>query len=168
MTYVCASCKELGAIFFYLLAIISANLIVSYYGPASSIFIAFFLIGLDLSLRDYLHDKWRGNLTVKMGALILTGSIITVLLNKDAIQIAIASSAAFGIAAIGDSIVYHILRKRIFLIRANGSNVIGSVLDSTLFPLIAFNSVMPLIMLGQFIAKILGGFLWSLLINKIK
>ena len=44
----------------YLVAIVSANLLIIWFGPAVSILNAFFLIGLDLSLRDRLHDLWKG------------------------------------------------------------------------------------------------------------
>jgi len=49
------------AILIFLLAIIAANLSVAYFGPVSTPINAFLLIGLDLSLRDHIHDKWHGN-----------------------------------------------------------------------------------------------------------
>jgi len=60
------------------------------------------------------------------------------------------------------------LRKRIFLVRANGSNVAGAGLDSLIFPTIAFGGLMPVIVLGQFVAKVLGGFVFSLIIQRFK
>ena len=42
----------------YLAAIVAANLLVATYGPAVAVLNAFWLIGLDLSLRDRLHDRW--------------------------------------------------------------------------------------------------------------
>ena len=153
----------------YLVAIVAANLTVNHFGPSASIFIAFLFIGLDLSIRDQLHDSWQNEkLIIKMLALIVSGSIITILLNLEAMQIAVASATAFGVAAIGDSIVYHYLRKRIFLVRANGSNVAGAGLDSLIFPTIAFGGLMPWIVLGQFVAKVLGGLLFSLIIERFR
>jgi uncharacterized PurR-regulated membrane protein YhhQ (DUF165 family) len=153
----------------YLVAIVAANLTVNHFGPSASIFIAFLFIGLDLSIRDQLHDSWQNEkLIIKMLALIISGSVITILLNLEAMQIAVASATAFGVAAIGDAVVYHFLRKKIFLVRANGSNVAGAGLDSLIFPTIAFGGLMPLIVLGQFVAKVLGGFVFSLIIHRFK
>ena len=153
----------------YLVAIVAANLTVNHFGPSASIFIAFLFIGLDLSIRDQLHDSWQNDkLIIKMLALIVSGSVITILLNLEAMQIAVASATAFAVAAIGDSIIYHYLRKRIFLVRANGSNVAGAGLDSLIFPTIAFGGLMPWIVLGQFVAKVLGGLLFSLIIERFR
>ena len=41
-----------------------------------------------------------------------------------------------------------------------------TAVDSILFPTIAFGSFLPLIVLGQFAAKVGGGFVWSLLLNR--
>lgn len=43
----------------YISALVIANLLVAHFGPWFSPINAFLLIGLDLSLRDYLHDKWK-------------------------------------------------------------------------------------------------------------
>ena len=150
----------------YLAAIVLANLLLLWFGPVASIYNAFILIGLDLSLRDKLHDHWDGeNLWVKMLALICGGSAINVALNWDALPIAIASSVAFLASGIGDAVVYSRLRKFRFLVRANGSNVAGSALDSVIFPTMAFGVFMPEIILGQFLAKIGGGAIWSFVIS---
>ena len=150
----------------YLAAIVLANLLLLWFGPVASIYNAFILIGLDLSLRDKLHDHWDGeNLWVKMLALICGGSAITVALNWDALPLAIASSVAFLASGIGDAVVYSRLRKFRFLVRANGSNVAGSALDSVIFPTMAFGVFMPEIILGQFLAKIGGGAIWSFVIS---
>ncbi len=156
-------------VFLYLAAIVAANLAVARFGPGSSIIIAFLFIGLDLTLRDRLHDSWRGNgLAWRMGLLIATGGAISYLLNVNAGRIAIASTVAFAGAATVDAIVYHFLRDRPFMVRANGSNVPAAAVDSILFPTIAFGGWMPWIVLGQFAAKVGGGFLWSLILRKGK
>jgi hypothetical protein len=151
----------------YLAAIITANLTIIWFGPSVSIINAFLLIGLDLSLRDQLHDQWEDGLIWRMGALIGSGSLITVCLNVDALPIAVASAAAFASAAVGDSIVYHLLRRKVFLVRANGSNVVGAALDSVIFPILAFGwpPLIPII-LGQFCAKVLGGAIWSFILRR--
>jgi len=155
----------------YLAAIVLANLMIVWFGPSVSIINAFLLIGLDLSLRDTLHDAWDGKgLWWKMLALICGGSAITVVLNWDALPIAIASAAAFLCSGLGDGLVYWRLRRRDFLVRSNSSNVVGAGIDSLIFPILAFGFP-PLwgIVAGQFIAKVFGGAIWSwILMRKFK
>jgi len=127
---------------------------------------AFVFIGLDLSLRDRLHDAWAGRgLAWRMAGLIGAGSLLSWLLNPATGRIALASCAAFGLAAAADSAVYHFLGGRSFLSRSNGSNVAGAAVDSVVFPYAAFGGFLPLVVLGQFAAKTLGGFVWSLVIG---
>ncbi|MBC8260067.1 MAG: VUT family protein [SAR324 cluster bacterium] len=155
------------AVIIYLIAIVVANITILWFGPQAAIINAFILIGLDLSLRDKLHDQWHGkHLWLKMLALICGGSVITIVLNWDALAIAIASSTAFFVAGIGDALLYAKLRKYKFLIRSNGSNIAGSALDSFIFPTMAFGIIMPEIIIGQFVAKIAGGAIWSLVLQK--
>ena len=154
----------------YLGAIVLANLLIIWFGPVISILNAFLLIGLDLSLRDRLHDLWnREGLWWKMLALICGGSAITVLLNYDALPIALASATAFLTSGVADALTYHGLRDRSFMVRANGSNVTGSLIDSLVFPIMAFGFP-PLwgIVAGQFAAKIAGGAVWAFLIDRVQ
>jgi uncharacterized PurR-regulated membrane protein YhhQ (DUF165 family) len=154
----------------YLFAIIAANLIVTRFGPSASIITAFVLIGLDLTARDHLHDAWHGkHLARNMTLLIAAGSALTIIINRDAGRIAVASFAAFTVAATVDTITYHRLYDRTRLVRVNGSNVFGAAADSLLFPLLAFGWP-PLVgvMLGQFAAKVGGGFVWSVLLGAFK
>ena len=157
------------AAFIFVAAIATANLIVAWLGPWVSPINAFVLIGLDLSLRDYLHDKWRNELW-RMGALIGTAGVISYLLNPAAGRIAIASTVAFTIAGTFDALVYHGLIDRKWLVRSNGSNVAGAAADSVTFPLIAFGWFpgLPAIMALQFAAKVSGGALWSVALSKVR
>lgn len=153
----------------YIAAITLANLLVARYGPAITIINAFFLIGLDLALRDYLHDVWSDRRAIKMLSLIGSAGIVSYAINPAAGRIAIASLAAFAIAATIDWLVYHLLRNRSWMIRSNGSNIAGAGVDSFLFPLLAFGwPLMPVIILGQFVAKVFGGLIWSSLIGGIR
>ena len=105
----------------YLIAIVIANLTVAWFGPRMVVVNAFLFIGLDLTARDYLHEAWHGRgLLWKMTLLIGTGSAISYALNKDAAQIAIASFIVFACAAIADTIIYHLLKERIYLVKVNG------------------------------------------------
>lgn len=152
----------------YLVAIILANLTVAAFGPNMAIINAFLFIGLDLTARDRLHDAWRGNnLLPKMATLIAAGSVLSWLLNRDAGQIALASFVAFATAATVDAIVYHLLGKYPRWLRINGSNIPSALVDSLVFPTLAFGGFMPFIVLGQFLAKTLGGFVWSLIFRWI-
>ena len=78
----------------YILALVTANLLVAFIGPWFSIINSFVLIGLDLTLRDKLHDEWNGN-PIKIGSLIAVASVVSYLLNPASGQIAIASVIAF-------------------------------------------------------------------------
>jgi len=154
------------SIIIFLLAIVAANLSVAYFGPISTPFNAFVLIGLDLSLRDRIHEKWHGNhLGLKMFGLICAGAAITYLLNRGAGMICVGSVVAFAGALIVDSFVYQKLFMRSKLFKMNGSNVASSITDSILFPTIAFGAFMPWIIIFQVVAKIGGGFVWSLLLT---
>lgn len=87
------------AITAYAAAMTLANLSVATFGPAISPINAFFLIGLDLALRDWLHVRLR---VWQMGALIAATGALTYVLNPAAGQIAIASACAFTAAALVD------------------------------------------------------------------
>lgn len=152
----------------YLVAIVLANLSVATFGPAVSIVNALLFIGLDLTCRDRLHEAWAGRgLIWKMGLLIGAGGTLSYLLNADAGRIAAASCAAFALAATADALIYQALRGRADLIKVNGSNVVGAAVDSLVFPALAFG--WPLlwpIAAGQFLAKVAGGWLWSLVLRR--
>jgi uncharacterized PurR-regulated membrane protein YhhQ (DUF165 family) len=152
----------------YLTAIVCANLAVTAWGPEVAIVTAFFFIGLDLTSRDALHDLWHGrSLWLKMGALILTGSLLSWVLNRNAGRVAVASFASFALSGTADAVAYTYLRRYARLLRVNGSNVVGAAADSVAFPTLAFGSFLPFIILGQFAAKVLGGFFWSLFLNDV-
>lgn len=152
----------------YLLAIVAANLLVVAFGPSVTVVNAFLFIGLDLTTRDTLHEHWQGRrLWLNMAALIVAGSAISYLLNRDALPIAVASCVAFGAAALVDTLAYHLLGRYAKLVRVNGSNVLSAAVDSLIFPALAFG--LPLlwwIVAGQFVAKVAGGFVWSLILNR--
>lgn len=153
----------------YLGAIVAANLLVARFGAWITVVNAIVFIGLDLVTRDQLHEAWhhRG-LAWKMGLLIATGSVISWLLNRNAGQIALASFVAFALAAITDTLVYALGIRRgwTWLTRSNVSNLASAAVDSLVFPTLAFGGIMPWITLGQFLAKVFGGLLWSMVLRK--
>lgn len=149
----------------YLAAIVAANLSVAHFGPWVSPINSFLLIGLDLVLRDHLHDRWRGpGLWPRMLGLIAVAGAVSYLLNPAAGRIAVASVAAFCAAALVDAMVYHLSRRLPFLARSNASNSAGALADSMLFPTLAFGGFLPHIVALQFAAKFFGGALWSIAI----
>jgi len=156
-------------IILYLSAIILANLSSAHFGPNASIVNAFLFIGLDLTSRDKLHEAWQGKSFIwKMGLLIITGSLLSWLINRNAGIIAIASFVAFAVAAVVDTIVYQLLHKKDYLVKVNGSNVFSALADSLVFPTIAFGGFLPWITLGQFLAKVFGGFVWAYILKTKK
>jgi uncharacterized PurR-regulated membrane protein YhhQ (DUF165 family) len=139
-----------------------ANLTVAAFGPAVTPLNAFFLIGLDLALRDWLHVRLK---VWQMGALIVGTSLLTYLLNPAAQTIAIASAVSFGVAALADWLVFARLPGSWFK-RSATSNVAGAAVDSILFPTLAFGVLMPQIVVMQFAAKVIGGTVWAWLLNR--
>jgi queuosine precursor transporter len=156
--------REASAAGVYVTSIVTANLLVAEYGPAVTVVNAFALIGLDLVIRDYLHDAWAGD-RWRMAALIGVAGAISYAANPATGRIALASTIAFALAAVADWAVYAAARRRPWLVRSNASNVVGAAVDSVTFPTLAFGAVLWPIVLGQFVAKVLGGAAWSLLIG---
>lgn len=154
----------MGLIGVYLAAIVAANLSVTAFGPAVSVVNAFVFIGLDLTSRDALHDRWGGDWR-RMAALIMAGSALSAVLNINALPNAVASCVAFGAAGIVDWLVYRRLFAAPRWARVNGSNLFSAAVDSIVFPALAFG--FPLlwpVVIGQFVAKVAGGALWSIVL----
>lgn len=148
----------------YVAAMVTANLLVWWLGPWFSPINAFLLIGLDLTLRDVMHERltrWQ------LAGIIAVGAVLTFMLNPSAAHIAVASATAFGLAAVADWGAYTFLRSRPWLIRSNGSNVVGAAVDSIVFPTMAFGVLLPEIIALQFAAKMAGGFVWSMIVRPI-
>lgn len=150
----------------YLAAIIAANLIITRFGPQATIITAFLFIGLDITARDRLHESWQGRgLWFRMAALIAAGSLLSWLVNRDAGPIAIASFVAFAASGAADTLTYHALRHRAWALKVNGSNIVSAAVDSLVFPTLAFGGFLPLVVLGQFIAKVAGGAVWATILR---
>lgn len=152
------------AILIYASAMTLANLSAATFGPLVTPINSFVLIGLDLSLRDWLHVRLKA---LQMLALICVSGLLTYVLNSGAGQIAIASACAFSAASLVDWAAFSRIRGS-WLYRANGSNVAGAAVDSLVFPALAFGALTPHIVAAQVIAKVAGGAIWSVLIAKVK
>ena len=144
----------------YLLAIIVANAIVTKWGQPALIVTGFLLIPFDLLTRDVLHHHWQGRLARNMGALIITGSVITYAMNHAAARVAIASAASFALAAIVDTLVFIFVRGSKEK-RMHASNTVSAVVDSVMFPLIAFGGLSLALTASQAALKIAGGAIWT-------
>ena len=84
----------------YIMAICAANLSAATFGPAITPVNAFLLIGLDMVLRDKLHESIGVR---KMLVLIGIAGAVSFLISPSAQNIAIASVAAFALSAIVDN-----------------------------------------------------------------
>jgi len=149
------------AAFFYVAAMLLANLLVSKFGPAISPVLAFLLIGFDLSMRDWLHVRLSAK---QMVGLIGVAGLLTYALNPAAGMIAVASTAAFTSAALVDYQTFKQLRGS-WLFRANGSNVAGAAVDSIVFVALVPFKVDPITATSLFLAKVAGGAIWATLMN---
>lgn len=148
----------------YVAAMVSANFLVWWLGPWFSPINGFLLIGLDLTLRDVMQErfnKWQ------LLGVICTGAVITFAINPSVGWIGFASAFSFLASAMVDWAVYTALRDRPWLVKANGSNVVGAAVDSILFPTIAFGVFLPHIIALQFLAKVSGGAVWSLILQPL-
>jgi len=152
-------------VFLYLLAIVAANLIVAWQGAWITPYTALLFIGLDLTAKDKLQDKWtRNGLVWRMGLLILAGSALSWFLNRQAGRIALASFAAFAISSAIDTVIYALVRGEKWK-RVGWSNLGGAISDSLIFPAVAFGwPPDPVIIYGQAAAKLAGGLFWSLVL----
>ena len=166
--------KAVGLVSVYLGAIVAANLTLAEWGakhPEVALYNAFLFIGLDLTCRDALHDLWRRNLVRNLGILIVTGSALSYVLGQwlgsgpYVGRIAIASCIAFGLAAIADSIAYHLLRWRIWFERVNQSNIFGAATDSFVFVALWPFGFDFALAFSLFAAKVAGGVVWSFALN---
>jgi uncharacterized PurR-regulated membrane protein YhhQ (DUF165 family) len=150
------------ALIAYAVAMIAANLLVATFGPSVTAINAFLLIGLDLTLRDWLHFRLK---TWQMGGLIVGTGLITYGLNPASGMIAVASAVSFLAASIVDWAIF-VKTTGSWIKRANVSNTAGAAVDSLLFPTIAFGVLMPEIVALQFVAKVSGGAIWSYVLEK--
>jgi len=157
----------------FIISIIIANLLTTYFAaefPQITAVNAFIFIGLDLSIRDKLHENWNGKkLKRNMFFLIVCGAVATFLLNTAALWVCVGSVVAFSAALIVDSVLYHKYYNLSFLKKSNISNVGGAISDSFFFVIIALH-FLPIqtqfkIIFLNIAAKVAGGALWSVILN---
>lgn len=147
----------------YLMAAITANLLVWWFGQRALVVTAVVLLPFDFLARDMLHHRWsecdgHGRLWARMCALIIGGSILTFMCNPTAGCVALASSVSFLAAGMIDVVTYELLQRRSRGVRMNASNATAAVLDSIVFPMIAFGGLNGWLSLSQALLKFAGGF----------
>ena len=145
--------------FLYLVAVVAANLSATYFGMWATPFNALFLIGLEMTARDYLHTKLTH---VELVSVVFLAGVVSFLLNTEAVNIAIASSTAIIISCLIDYLVFHNTKGTWFK-RSNTSNVFSATSDSLIFPTIAFGVLNIWVVILHIFMKVFGGFIWSLI-----
>lgn len=96
-----------------------------------------YFAGLTLTLRDAVREAGGKKAVV---VAIIAGAALSYLL-EDAQKFAIASGSAFLMSELADSAVYEPLRQRGRMVALATSNVVGLVVDSSLFLYLAFGSL---------------------------
>lgn len=162
----------------YLGAIVVANLTLAEWGrehPEIALYNAFAYIGLDLVARDVLHLHWRlrGHLVRNMVLLIGAGSVISYFAGlwigsgPDVGRIAVASCAAFALAATTDTLVYQAFQMRPWLERVHLSNIASAAVDSCVFIALWPFGWSLSIAFGLFTAKVAGGVVWAAILKPL-
>jgi len=149
----------------YLGAIVAANLAVTHFGPWALPFTAWVLIPFDFLVRDVLHHRWESGsrLWGKMAVLVGSGSLLSFLVCQEAGRVAVASFLGFLLSGLVNAAVYAVLRQHRRFLRMNASNLFASVVDSVVFPLVAFSLFSPALSATQAGSKFIGGLSWSAL-----
>lgn len=149
--------------FIYISIIVFANLSTTYFGLWVTPINAFFLIGAELVLRDVMHESLS---KIKMFFIVVVAGCISFLINAESKNIALASFLAIVVSCFVDYFVYS-KTKGSWIKKSNTSNFYSGFTDSLIFPLVAFGFFNPYIFALQWMAKFIGGFIWSLLFNKL-
>jgi hypothetical protein len=145
----------------YLVVVSITLAITGHFGKTASIVDSAVGIGVVLILRDRLADIWGVRRAKKMLALIFVGGLCALAVNIGHPIIGVASGVAFASAEIGDGLVYYAYRRRPWQQRVTASNVAFALVDSLVFPSIAFGAFDWKLTGAQFAAKVLGSVAWG-------
>lgn len=153
----------------YLFAIVASNLLVARYGQIALVFTAWVLIPFDLVARDILHGRWEGpTLWPRIVLLIHAGALITLALNWEAWRVAVASVTAFAVGTVVNTALFARWDWMPRLWRMTSTNSVVALIDSTLFPILAFGLLSWEISFLQFVSKSVGAYAWAVIVNKAK
>jgi hypothetical protein len=145
------------AVLVYAAAIICANLLAAHYGPSITPYVALTLVGIDLSVRDWLQVQISRR---QMAMLIPIAGMMAYLLNPAVRPIAIASTVAFIVSEWAEWGTFTLTSGSWFS-RSVKSNTVAAAVDSLIFPALAFHAWLPWIVLAQFLAKTMGSTVWA-------
>lgn len=110
------------------------------------------MVGLSLVLRDIVHEKLGSVWAI---VAILIGAVLSAYVAPPALVI--ASASAFLLSELADMAVYAPLRERKFYTAVMLSGLVGSIVDSAVFLLVAFGSL-------QFIEGQILGKMWMTIV----
>lgn len=159
--------RLLPVIILYLLSFVSANLLVKHFGAHGLWFSSFLLIPFDFVCRCLLHETWKGfRLILYLFLLTVASGILTFIINRDALNIAVASVSGFSAAQVAAGIFYQANKSKSWFFKVNISDLCAIVFDSIVFQYIAFHGINPSVTLGQVVIKFTGGLLWYWIIFK--
>ncbi len=149
----------------YILAFTFANLLVVWFGPYGLIISSLLLVPFDFIMRCLFHETQKGiKLLLSLTTLVLLSSVVTVYINHDSFNIALASCLGFTGAQIGAGIFYQLMIKQKYFIKVNGSDLIAIIVDSIIFQIIAFSEIDTTVFLSQVLMKFIGGLFWYYII----
>jgi queuosine precursor transporter len=167
-------------ILFYLLSIISANVVTAAFAPFHlGVFIVpmgTFLIGATFIFRDLVQNKYGRKKTYFFIAIALVLSALVSSLLGDTMLIVLASAISFAIAETTDTEIYTRLNLSMKW-KVLYSGLVGGFLDSVIFVIIGLSPIganflpweaVPFAILGQVIVKSIIQAVGALLINPIK
>jgi uncharacterized PurR-regulated membrane protein YhhQ (DUF165 family) len=162
--------KSIVLIPLYLIAFISANLIVKHFGAYGLWFSSALLIPFDFVCRCIIHEKYKGaRLIAILFALTVAAAGWTILINFDALNIALASCLGFAAAQVGAGIFYQSNKNKSWFFKVNISDLLAIIFDSIVFQYVAFWSIDPAVTAGQICIKFAGGLFWYyILFKKLK
>jgi len=150
----------------YLLAFVSANLLVNHFGAYGLWFSSLFLIPFDFIIRCWFQERIKSKSTLLLMLFGLTIAVALITISFNAVQIAYASTVGFTAAQLGAGIWYRMLKNKSLFIRVNMTDLIAIVCDSIAFQILAFGTLNPLVTIGQVVVKFAGGLLWYYILFK--
>lgn len=145
--------EQLLLVVLYVLAVALTTSVSGAYGPLASVLDSLPGIGLVIAVRIRLQDLWRGRVYHRMIPLVLLGSLGSLSGNMSHPRIAGASCAAFIAANLASMWLQP--RSRLASITA------FAVIDSLIFPPLAFSAFAWWVVGGQIAAKIFGAVVWG-------
>lgn len=141
----------------YLVTVAITTGISGAFGPLASVIDSLPGIGLVIAIRNRLQDYWYPNRMFLMLPVIFLGGIGSVAVNLVHPLVAAASFSAFLAANLVAAFLYRSdSRLRLVL-----GIVSFAVVDSFIFPAVAFDHFTWWVVVGQIVAKIIGALAWT-------